>query len=1218
MVESENGSGSSGIALGRNRHWMPTSLRRPFLFTVAAFLLLMGVSIELLRQYSNRHHGLIHLKSYEDLGRLTSGVYTYVPTAFAVLVVALWNICTLDVLRLEPFFQLANPRGAPGTVLFTNYSFFYGIVTPIMAARNRHWIVACVSTIALVLRMMLPSLLSGLVYLDEPTMVVVRHLNTWPSLVNLETQSSWLNNAASHSRNRTDIFEETFFFYQTPDYALPPISRPVHANRGASTWELTQNVHWANLSCVEVSVDDIIPTKWIGSNSTGTALAWDIRNVLFQNASDTSADSNCQIDITLNSTYPTGNGLSQIRHWEPLNPNPNAEDTATLNRTGCESFSLMGLTIDVDATSKDLASKATVFGCTAAYWRAEADITLPTNSSIADVTNVSNMTTTLTPADLSISSFQNLLFTKYLQIDLTLWNNGLSISLAGSTGVNRTLIRSDPNRINITQYEQAVAQLWNRQFVGSMNKFFNTTTGPTRVQAKQSTDTIIYSVASHSALVAEGLLLSAFLLLLVMALIYPLRPNFLLSDPGSIAAQCALITDTFSSLNRLMHSDVDYYRATPRQLRRFARTLRCIWVDGPDGKRIDIIPREGHTAAPNPGASRARRRARLNARPHFLTPPWFLVECVLMAGVLGAFGVSFQFIRLDKFDTSDSAGTMTVALFLIYGPTVIASMISSLFVSVHRHIGNMEPWVQLQEGMALAKHSLTVKYGSHTPVTAWKQFRENRPPLLVALSAVCILDFVLTIVSSGLFEPSVDRWTEHTDVIAAQYNDSRFFNPEVRAVFNGYSLISDGLFTGNSLLSWNTASFSFYPLGINDPDAQYNDWTMYTARTRGIGVELQCGEVSPSQSRYDSLSDSSYWTYTPFEAATGTNCTAEMQRPTENTQSGSLYFSASMNTSLACQTSFVVSRYGDINGTNIIYGAETNSSVFHCSPKVIIEDFEMEFDPNGLVFGYQPIPGSSVTSGPMFQNVSSGLVLFNQAFIRHGEVDQSWPALLTTQVYDRLIANHTSHNHTWSNHKFRHHSHPHPNTEAQEQALLIHTLQTVYRATFTTYTTLQRDLYLSPLALSQNANTTIPSTVMSAVWDITPSNTTIVIIIILLSIDLFVLVGVFWLRHKHYAGAPVPHSIGSLVPWVAHSRMLNDIRGTGNWSEQKRKEHLERLGYRYRFGEWGGADGPVALDYDEKPLIEEERHEMDEIELTRSIKREESGTDPPEEPHDRE
>jgi hypothetical protein len=615
-------------------------------------------------------------------------------------------------------------------------------------------------------------------------------------------------------------------------------------------------------------------------------------------------------------------------------------------------------------------------------------------------------------------------------------------------------------------------------------------------------------------------------------------------------------------------------------------------IDGPDGKHIEITPRQGQ--APR-AENRAPGRMQLNTRPHFLTPLWFLIECLLMTGVLITFGISFQFIRLDKFDTSDSTGTTVLWLFLDYGPTVVASMISSLFVSVHRHIGSIEPWVQLREGMATSKESLAANFGSHTPLTIWSQFRDRRPPLLVILSVICIFDFGLTIASSGMFEPSVDTWTDHTKVVTAQYNTSVFGNPYIQTEFSGTNLISDVLLIGKPMLSWNTANLSFYPLGVNDPDAQYVDQAIYTAQTRGVGVELQCGQAS----YIHSSSNSSYWTYNASVDATVSSCTAEMQSPgaldtSSRTYNGSLYFSTALNSSRACQMSFTVG-LGESNDTRISRGGF--STVFSCSPKIILEDFRLNFDIDGIVSYYQPIHASSITSGQMFQNASDSILSFNSAFMRYAQVDNSWNALVTSQVYNILASGSASqgssspHSHTHRPTHKHHHKLP-PTTESQKQALVMRTVQLAYQTAFSTYISLQRDLYLSPLTLSGNTNRSVPAIVTSAVWYIEPSNATIVAIIVILSIDLAILMSVFWLRHGHYSGPPFPRSIGSLIPWVLHSRMLNDVRETSTWSGEKRNEHLRKLGHRYKFGNLGNADARLGLDYDEKPAIEEEGHEL--------------------------
>ncbi|KAJ5302320.1 hypothetical protein N7508_007183 [Penicillium antarcticum] len=1197
MSEPADGSENSSIPTEKKKCWIPTSLRRPYLFSVAALYLSMCIAIEAIREYSNRHQGLIHLFSYTELGNFSTRLPTYLPTAFAVLAFTLWNICSLDVLRLEPYFQLAKPEGAPGTVLFTNYCYFFGILAPITAIRNKHWIVVLVSFTAMIQRMVLPSLMSGLVSLHEVNMTSLESVYTWPSLANLENQNDWLEEGRHHRGNKTEFHADTFFFYRTLNYATPPISRPMHWEHGA-TWQLNQPAYWANLTCTEVRLENLVPYTWTTSNSTSATsndssatLTWNIRNVQLQKASGARDDSECEVDILLNSSSPDRKGSYQLRHWEPLDPYNTVNSTSTLTRTGCESLALVGLTININSTSSgNFSSNATVFGCRSTYMHAMAEISLPANTSVATVTNISKKTTNMTSSEISITGLERSLLRRYQNGELPLWGPGYRYSHPGltrSTGVNSSLI--DPLKpSNVGDYQEEIRHLWNRHFTVSMNKFFNTTTPPVRINARQSTLRIVYSVSSHSAIVAESILLASCVLLFSMFFLYQRRPNFLQSDPGSIAVQCAIITDIFTSTDAVIKSDIDFHTATPRQLRQFARSLWCRWIDGPDRRQMEIIPREVYVASSSSRTSRlqklararrsrqATRRPRSNAKPHFVKTPWFLLECIAIAGVLAGFGASFQFLHLDKLGYSLTTGATILYLYLIYGPTVIASIISSLFISVHRHLSNLEPWVQLKEGAASARESLSVNYGSKTPITIWKQFRSNAPPILVMLSSVCLIDYFLTVVSSGMFEPTVDHWSEVTADLVPQYHDSHFLNPEVRVDFHGYNLIEDTLSTNHSILAWTTANTSFVPFEVKEND-EFADWKLYTARTRGIGVDLQCAEISSSNSHV--ISDNRSWTYTPSHSSSGMKCTAEFQQTKHyhHAWNESTFLISPTETDIACQKSFVLVSYGGATAIETIVSA--NPTAFHCQPKIQIQDYDIHFCPEGLIQSYSPVAGSMITQGRMFQNASDSLASFTQAFTR----DHDGPALVTSEMY--------ASSKRFLGFKFG----------PQDQTALLRAVKLVYQSTFSMHTSLWRDLYLDVLP-DESRTKPVNGTLTAAVWDVPPSDTTIVIMIIILSFDFAVLIFVFWLRRKYYNGPPIPRSIGSLMPWIANTRMLSDIRGTMAWSETEQRDHLEALGRRYRFGQFDassglGGPGKVALDYDDEKVPEAgrgEEYEMDD------------------------
>lgn len=1177
MAEPENGAMESpNIPEEQKKYWIPFSLRRPALMSLAALLLILAVACEFIRSYSNCHQGLIHLNTYRALG-LTAGLFVYVPTGLAVLVVALWNICTLDVLRLEPYFQLAKPEGTSGAALFTNYCFSYGILAPIRAFRNKHWIVLVVSSVSLIMRTMLPSLLSGLIVLEDKNIVTAKPINTWPTLVNLETQSTWLASEASYSRNNSIFHANTFFFYQTYNYAMPPIVRLPEDDTESSTWKMNQTAYWADMKCVDISMNGIVPERR-NFNSTSSSLGWNVSNVQFDHLPSGSADS-CTINFTLESHIPTGNGPFQVRHWEPLNPNATIDASDTMHHTQCESFALFGIAINVGPSFHNFSSNATAFGCTSSYLNSSTEIIFPTNTSFVTAEHVSGPVKTLNSSQLSISSFESLIYAKYISGNLVTPNDRLQIpSLTTFTGVNKTLI-SDLTPANTTDYQEDITRLWNHHFINTMNRFFNTTGNPRPVISQQSTETVLYQVTSRSALITEGILLAGFALLLVLAYIYPLRPNFLLADPGSIAAQCAILTDKFSRPNLLMQTETGFQRATPRRIRQFARTLWCEWIDTPDGKRIDITTRE-RTPAP---LESPKARLRRNPKPHFLNLPWFLIECAVMAIVLGAFGVAFQLIRLDKIDY-DTTGANIIYFFLIYGPTIIASMISTLYISIYRHLSNLEPWVRLQKGMAPAKQSLSVNYGSQTPVTSWRTFRPTAPPILVLLSAMCFLDFFLTIASSGMFEPQIYNSTVPTSALFGRYNQSRFLKPDVQMAFSGNSFIFDGLITGYSLLAWTTPNTSFFPLRVDindkDPDYFYED---YQARTRGVSANLQCKVIPSSDSWQDRVAGNTYWSYKPYQDL-DTTCTAKFQRPAEEYRlfNDSVYFRASMNSTEVCEKSFVVITYGDIENENTIFGA--NSTIFYCAPEIQLQDFDVIFDFDGMIDDWSPVAGTSITTGEMFHNASASLVPFTSAFLRQTQSSghnqallanhYDWAVVLTRQVYNTLTSNEDP-------------FHP---------SILIQAVELSYQSTYSNHFTLWRDIYLG--TVPKNA-VPIRGTATDTYWVIEPSNHIVIIIIVFLSLDLSVLMAVFWLRHKHYNGPQAPTSCGALIPWITQSRILSDVRGTSAWNEAKRCEHLNKLDKRYRYGEFKMSDGSsrLALDHDFKTLDEadERDYEMDEL-----------------------
>lgn len=65
----------------------------------------------------------------------------YLPTLLAVLLSILWKPIDTDIKRLEPFYLLSSPQGAPSSALTENLLFSNTLLIPFHALRQRQWIV---------------------------------------------------------------------------------------------------------------------------------------------------------------------------------------------------------------------------------------------------------------------------------------------------------------------------------------------------------------------------------------------------------------------------------------------------------------------------------------------------------------------------------------------------------------------------------------------------------------------------------------------------------------------------------------------------------------------------------------------------------------------------------------------------------------------------------------------------------------------------------------------------------------------------------------------------------------------------------------------------------------------------------------------------------------------------------------------------------------------
>ncbi|PLB52805.1 hypothetical protein P170DRAFT_378960 [Aspergillus steynii IBT 23096] len=1164
-LKDASGTNPTRNVFSPKKAWRPTPLRTPFLLSLAGLMLVTLVTLEVLRCHSNRNEGIVFYNDLTDVNNTMLAGSKYVPTLVALIIVTLWSFCAYDVMRLEPFLQLAKHEGVPATVLLINYNFSYGILAPINAARNNHWIVFCVSIMSLALRMFLPALCSGLMILNDVDLHNTQTANIWPDVIDGESQAAWMSGQMPRrGHSAMSAMNAHMPLLRSSEYAMAPFVMPVDDQNEDSMLYLNQTVYWADVTCADIPLDQLPPGSASFENSTSdgrqtVSLTAHGARPSWRDARDVTKNG-CIIDIALDSTIPNNTDSFQVRYWEPHQKNSTSK---VFNARQCDQYDLYGIIVDLQVGGKGSISttKAAAFGCTATYENANANVSITANSSIDSVTIYPNTVNRLDMSEFRADKFQDLM---YRISDGVMVERGQ----VGSQAVpHRATVITDP-----AQYQSEVVDLWKRTYVFTMNQLFDPTTGSIALDAVQVTPGASIMMISHTALVAESLLGSASLLLLYLAYVYPRRASFLRSDPGSLAAQLRIIADLFHPDTAVALSDANLHKATTRQLRGWASNLQCQWREGPHGWRIEFAPIHGRSSTIS---ARAARRQQ-DPVPHFLMLPCFAIECLLLIVMLVVFSLSLKrFGFHDDNPAYYSNWDFMCLLLLLYAPNVIASMITALLASSLRHLSILEPWVQLERGMATAKQTLLMNYSSRTPLAVFAKCAKKGPPILTIVSLACVIDLILSLISGSIFLAQTNTYVDPTSVLSQQYSLSKFSTSESAPEFDSFHFIP--MRKSMPLVPWTTSDYSFYPVAIND-----SEWmrSFYTTTTRGIGADLTCRVLHANRLQTEANTGKQYWYYEPFDHSDSAHCTVEVPQVAEidNTplDDNSIRYLTSLESG-SCQTKtiVVIARWNLFNGT---VGDPENTLALHCEPQISIQDFEIDFNFNGQVQARRPVTGSTITSGGVFLNATKSLGRYNHAlaqFVQRTAAHRAssfsyfdWPGVLTAHAYEEVD----------------------PDFSSFDADILMNATQSVYSTIFSTYFSLWRDLYID--RLTESPLPVLKGTQTQLYWEMVLSIPTMVIVIVIVSIDVMVMAGVFFTRRGRFHGPRIPRSIGALMPWVTHSQMMRDSNEASRLDRSEWEEFLQEDWRRYRFGESACPDEVTrwTLDYD--PKAEKEEHEM--------------------------
>ncbi|KAF7596951.1 hypothetical protein BBP40_011317 [Aspergillus hancockii] len=1183
----------------QSQGWRPFTLRPIYLTFLACLMFLMLLTLESLRRYTEYYGGLTFIETTDEVSNLQSFAYNYIPIIVALILVTLWSLVDFDVLRLEPYFQLARPEGVPASLLFTNYNFGQTFITPFLSAKRGHWVALLVSIVTVLIRMFLPALQSTLLELREVTIISDESMKTWPELVDLGTQASWI---AAQERNNFDPATSAFTSTasavrksRAPDFAVPPVQIATDDRRESTVWKVNQTIYWSQLSCEDVLTNDGLPITINQTDVKHPVVSWNVTGLPLVNGTD----QNCSLDFQYDSIFYQETDFLQVRYWEPVwttNTFNSSRVRKAFNARGCDPFDLYGVLLSVNATTvhadaisslgAQYTSSATMFACNIEYHKALAEVSMHANSSITSIRVIANTNTNLTTQEFNIDEFQGLLShrapytsdTLFMQYNDTMGDRTVTELpvISQNMGDLEPMPVLDTATIMMQgEFQEKVKRGVIQTFVLTMCRLFNPDVPPTTIPAVRIAHQVAIAVVSFAATLSEVILFLGTLMALALLYFYRRRPNILQSDPGSIGAMCSMVTDLFSSSNVLGNPDSDFHQLSTRQLRTLLRNFRLYWQEGPMGKRVEIVSVDGSPVdLENPGL-RDRIRTRVDPRPHFLVIPIFILEFLLLVAVIAVMSLVIASLAHEgNFQHLTQSDSSFLGVILSFLPSVVASAVGSLCNSIHRNISILEPWVHLQRGKAKAGASLSMNYASQTPWLVLLKTIRDRHLLLGLVSLACVANTVLTVVSGGLFTQKLTTSGFATQAIQANYSNSIFKQTDFAADFTEYDLIQTSITSGVSLLPWTSPNYSFVPL----KNTQQNVTASYEATTLGIGANLECQQLSIAEHlKTNRTTGTPYWQYAMFQNASR-QCTVNTFRQNHQKIPLSIHFlsPAALEEMDDCQT-FTVLVMGRWNYTGDSAITDKNTIALHCEPQIRMQNFSLLFDQKGQVQEYNPAPNSAITSGSMYDNATVSLGQFNKVFASIpqsfvGEAEQKgsgvssydWAGFLVARLYKQRE----------------------DGIASLDPEDLITMSETVYQWVYSTYFSLWGTIYLEPL---EHPYTATNATVYFSTWAMIPSVPSLTIVLTIIALDTLVVLVVFGTRRGRFKGPRIPRSIGSVIPWIANSRMLNDFRGTYSWTSLQRRDHLERLDKRYAFRMFPYPDGRWRFAVDEEPWVDENK-----------------------------
>ncbi|KAI1130427.1 hypothetical protein F5Y10DRAFT_289389 [Nemania abortiva] len=1209
--------------------WRAFSVRRPYLFVLLALSLSLLATIETLRQLSNRRHGIQHLDGSNPT-TLTVGqtvLYSYIPTVTAVIYSTLWSYIDSDTKRLEPYIRMRSSK-SPASILLLDYVFESAFATPVRALKRRHWTLAAVSFTFLLISVLLPASQGALFGVDSVSYSIddddAFEISHQGLISGTLAGGEFIDQARAISVPNGSKLPP----WTTGQYAVDAFSPKSGHVGGNVTWAAHTIVYHAQPSCRRFEQDNALLLNVGGAGvalGAGSEIQFINDVLLLANVSIADSPScNLTVGVTVRMFWPlsrdnylfpfftnefnsTGSSVSGITAVQvhPPKPGDATYDTVQNSSTpvhwrdpaiSCPNRKrLAGLTA-MDFTHFNGSWDSDLFqvGLSLAWYTCEVQTNWTVARATVDgktqaVMNVDQFSEEASAnGDINIPDFESLLEIGLIQPEniLTanasepgLWAIGQTQSI-GDVVVNNLTAQVNPQSYSALLSDETVGDAFEAgyrlMFALTVNGFLQLPGTPATTNGSIHVDTFAVVVVPAFAIISETLLSLAALVLIALLIGYRRRVSILRSDPDSIAAQCSIIADEFKDFGIMRSKVLNLDLLSMKQLEEKISSSHLEYNEQSGHLKLVTSEQELGSMASPPTSNRSKPASNGDPLPVFLSLKGIaLAVSALLATLTTLISLVVWANAQHGFNFLTDSLSFRSQLFWSFTPTLIATLIEASWVSLHRDLSVLETWVAIRKRQTRARESLSLRYSSRPPsLVAWMAFK-RRHFTLSFVSVLCITTGILNIAMAGLFLSSLTETTSSVNTMS-QYTSTTLPSSwgDENDVNEAFSILRAEISDSGELPAWTTHNFSFVPTQLDASSAfvsMDSGNEVFTATTAAIGSSLDCVAV-PNR---PTLNESGPGIYTDDQGTKSVRfkpgipsvgldqtCTASYNFA-DDVQS--IFFQTMDLLNLTTGQSTNVEVGGCSNLLLLVSGeaASRDISLHVCSPSISTSNVEVQYNADQFIMSQQKTDASSRGTA-VFTNETEFLSFYMMRFIEASTLSLSlgptteydWPGLLMTRVRNTT-------------------------TIRSIPELADNTWQRIFAIWFSLY----RDNILTARGEGDPSFASPTGTIASRQTRIVPSIPAFVVSIVLIFLYLVGFIVVCWRRRHRYAGPRMPKTIGSIIPWVIHSRMLEDFIGLHYLSSQDRDDALEGMGRRYGFGRFRGVHGRVTLGIEYEELL---------------------------------